>query len=221
MQYLESVIESGLFTALKKTEYIDAFQQLKISGRNYAPGEPIFFEGDIIDKFCIIRKGSVRSEKTYLNGEVHIVDIFDEGSVFGLAFAVSKSRISAFDFISSEESEIVFVSMHSIRKSKYAGFLNKALSYMMADNNIKMGHKIEILAERGLRERIMVYLHVLQAKAGADTVTVRMNREQLAQFLCVNRSALSNELSKMKKEGIIDFKGSSFTILKKKDKKTK
>lgn len=214
MQYLESVIESGLFDELKKADYIEAFQQLKFSGRSYGPGETIFFEGDIIDKFCIVKRGSVRSEKTYLNGEVHIVDVFDEGSVFGLAFAVSKSRIAAFDFISNEASEVVFVSMHSIRKSQYAETLNSTLNYMMADNNIKMSHKIEILAERGLRERVMVYLHVLQAKSGTDTVTVRMSREQLAQYLCVNRSALSNELSKMKKDGIIDFKGPMFTILK-------
>ncbi len=215
MQYLESVINSGLLNELKKSEYVEAFEQLKISGRNYKSGETIFFEGDIIDKFCIVRKGSVRSEKTYLNGEVHIVDLFDEGSVFGLAFALSKSRISALDFISNEESEIVFVSMHSIRKSNFSNDMNTTLNYMMADSNIKMSHKIEILAERGLRERIMVYLHVLQAKSGTDTVTIKMSREQLAQYLCVNRSALSNELSKMKKDGIIDFKGSSFTILKK------
>ena len=213
MQYLESIIDSGLLNELKKSDYMDAFEQLKISGRNYKSGETVFFAGDIIDKFCIVKKGSVRSEKTYLNGEVHIVDLFDEGSVFGLAFALSKSRITALDFVSNEESEIVFVSMHSIRKSRFSNEMNTALNYMMADSNIKMGHKIEILAERGLRERMMVYLHVLRTKSGSDTVTIRMSREQLAQYLCVNRSALSNELSKMKKDGIIDFKGSRFTLL--------
>ena len=213
MQYLESIIDSGLLNELKKSDYMDAFEQLKISGRNYKSGETVFFEGDIIDKFCIVKKGSVRSEKTYLNGEVHIVELFDEGSVFGLAFALSKSRITALDFVSNEESEIVFVSMHSIRKSRFSNEINTALNYMMADSNIKMGHKIEILAERGLRERMRVYLHVLRTKSGSDTVTIRMSREQLAQYLCVNRSALSNELSKMKKDGIIDFKGSRFTLL--------
>ena len=213
MQYLESIIISRLLNELKKSDYMDAFEQLKISGRHYKSGETVFFEGDIIDKFCIVKTGSVRSEKTYLNGEVHIVDLFDEGSVFGLAFALSKSRITALDFVSNEESEIVFVSMHSIRKSRFSNEMNTALTHMMADSNIKMGHKIEILAERGLRERIMVYLNVLRIKSGSDTVTIRMSREQLAQYLCVNRSALSNELSKMKKDGIIDFKGSRFTLL--------
>ena len=211
MQYLESIIDSGLLNELKKSDYMDAFEQLKISGRSYKPGETIFFEGDIIDKFCIIRKGSVRSEKTYLNGEVHIVEIFEEGS---LAFAVSRSRISALDFITNEDCEIVFVSMHSIQKSRFAREMNKAITYMLADHSIKLSNKVEILAERGLRERVMVYLHILQAKSGTDTVSIRMSREQLAQFLCVNRSALSNELSKMKKDGIIDFKGPVFTLLR-------
>ena len=200
MQYLESIIDSGLLSELKKSDYVDAFEQLKISGRNYKPGETIFFEGDIIDKICIVKRGSVRSEKTYLNGEVHIVEIFEEGSMFGLAFAVSKSRISALDFVSNEDAEVVFVSMHSIRKSRFANEMNRTLTYMLADSSIKLSNKVEILAERGLRERVMVYLHILQTKAGSNTVTVRMSREQLAQFLCVNRSALSNELSKMKKE---------------------
>ena len=215
MQYLESVIESGLFSELKKSDYMDAFEQLKVSGRSYQPGETVFFEGDLIDKFCIVREGSVRSEKTYLNGEVHIVDMFDEGSVFGLAVAASRSRVTAIDYISNEASTVVFVSMHSIQKNRFSKELQKALTYMLADSNIKMRNKIEILAEKGLRDRVMMYLHVLQAKSGTNTVTVRMSREQLAQYLCVNRSALSNELSKMKKDGIIDFKGSSFTILKK------
>ena len=219
MQYLESVIDSGLLSELKKANYMDAFEQLKISGRHYKPGETVFFEGDVIDKFCIVKSGSVRSEKTYLNGEVHIVDIFDEGSVFGLAFAASRSRISALDFISNEDAEIVFVSMHSIRKSRFHDEMNRAMTYMLADGSIKTSNKVEILAERGLRDRIMIYLHILQTKSGTNTVTIRMSREQLAQFLCVNRSALSNELSKMKKEGIIDFKGSKFTILEQKQKK--
>ena len=106
--------------------------------------------------------------------------------------------------------------MHSIQKSTYANEMHRAMTYMLADNNIKTSNKVEILAERGLRDRVLVYLHILQGKSGTDTVTIKMSREQLAQFLCVNRSALSNELSKMKKEGIIDFKGPRFTILKKK-----
>lgn len=213
MKYLEGIIESGLFSEINKRDYIEAFEQLKITGRRYKKNEVVFYEGDLIDKICIIREGSVRSEKVYPDGELHIVDMFDTGSIFALEVSSSRTKKAAVDYISNEESIVVFVSMHSIERNAYREEINRAMLHMLSDANIKMAHKIEILAERGLRDRIMVYLNVLRSKAGGNTVTVKMSREQLAQFLCVNRSALSNELNKMKKEGLIDFKGTRFTIL--------
>lgn len=213
MKNFESVIESGLFGEMDKRNYIGAFEQLKLTGRSYKKNEVIFYEGDIVDKVCIIRKGSVRSEKIYPDGELHIVDIFDAGSIFALEVSTSRTKKAAVDYISNEEAVVVFVSMHSIEKNPYREDINRAMLYMLSDANIKMAHKIEILAERGLRNRIMVYLNVLRSKAGGNTVTIKMSREQMAQFLCVNRSALSNELNNMKREGIIDFSGTRFTIL--------
>ena len=98
--------------------------------------------------------------------------------------------------------------------NKYASQIYKALTFMLADENIKMMHKTELLAERGLRNRIMIYLRILQSKSGSERIDLRMSREQMAQYLCVNRSALSNELSKMKAEGIIDIRGSKVRMLK-------
>ena len=213
MKHLESIISSGLLGNLKKTQYIDAFEQMEISGKNYSKGETVFYEGDIINRICIIEKGSVCSEKTYLEGEVHILDVYEEDSIFALEVALSKTKRSAADYICNEDSVIVFVSLSSIDKSAYAEEIRSALTYKLSDSNIRMAHKIEILAERGLRDRILVYLDILSRKSGSNTVTVRINREQLAQFLCVNRSALSNELNQMKREGVIDFKKDRFTIL--------
>ena len=213
MKYLESVINSGLFGNLKKSQYIDAFEQLSITGKNFAKGEAVFYEGDLIDKICIIERGSICGEKTYHDGEVHILDVYEEGSIFALEVALSKTKKSAVDFICNEDTVVVFISLSTIVKSSYAEEIQSMLIYKLSDSNIRMARKIEILAERGLRDRILVYLNILSRKSGSRTVNVRMNREQLAQFLCVNRSALSNELNKMKKEGIIDFKKDKFTIM--------
>lgn len=213
MKYFESVVDSGLFRNLKKSDYTNAFAQLTVTGKQYDDGEAVFLEGDVIDKICIVARGSVRAEKTYRNGETHIIQVFDEGDLFGLEFSMSKTKKTANDYISNGNSCIVFVSNNSIRKSDHASEIKTSLTFRLADDNIKMAKKIEILVERGLRERILTYLNILTSKSGSNTVSVKMNREQLAQFLCVNRSALSNELNKMKKEGIIDFKKDKFTIL--------
>lgn len=213
MKYLELVINSGLLDQINKKGYITAFEQLKITAREFNKNEAIILEGDEVDRICIIDKGSVRSEKVYPNGEAHIVGIYEEGSIFGLEFAVSKKRLAAVDFICNEKSTVVFITMSSIEGNEYSDGLHKSLTYMLADSNIRTAHKVEILAEKGLRRRIMVYLSVLQSKSGSNTVTLNMNREQLAQYLCVNRSALSSELSKMRSEKIIEVNGSKITIL--------
>ncbi|MDO4177038.1 MAG: Crp/Fnr family transcriptional regulator [Bacillota bacterium] len=186
--------------------------RLKSTSKKFDKNAIIFLEGDAISKICILESGSVRCEKAYPDGEVHIVDVFQVGDVFALEIAASRTRKSAMDYIANEDTRVRFVSMAAIEKSEYEAEIRREITHRLADENVRMAHKLEILAERGLRDRILTYLRVLQGKAGTDTVSVPMSREQMAQFLCVNRSALSNELNIMKREGIIDFKGSRFTI---------
>lgn len=214
IKHLESVINSGLFQYVNRSDYIDAFEQLNITTRSYKKGEIIYYEDDIIDSLCIVERGSVRGEKTYPTGEIHIVTVFDEGSILCLEISVSRRKTTPIDIIANEQCRVVFISMQSIESSPFRSQMHSALIEMLADDNIRMTHKVEILAERGLRSRIMVYLNILARKSGTDTVSVKMSREQMAQFLCVNRSALSNELNKMKREGLIDFKRGQFRILK-------
>ena len=216
IKYLETVLSSGLFQYIRRNEYITALDELTINERIFRRGETIFYQGDVIDSICIVESGSVRGEKTYPNGDVHIVSIFDKGSIFALEIAVSKMKTSPHDLIANENCRILTISMQSIEQSGYREKIRNAMIEMLADDNVRMSHKIEILAERGLRDRVLVYLNVLSKKSGSNVVHVKMNREQMAQYLCVNRSALSNELNKMKREGIIDFKRDRFLLLNQK-----
>ena len=213
MKYLETIVESGLFEEIEKENYIDALEQLSVTGKRFTRGTAVFYEKDIIDRICIINRGCVRGEKMYLDGEIHIIDIYDENTVFGLEVAASKLQTAAMDYICNEDSNIIFIPLTSIHKCDYRNEIKDALMQKMASDNIKKMHKIEILAERVLRDRIMVYLNILSKKSGSSVVSLKMNREQLAQYLCVSRSALSNELNKMKKEKLIDFNKDKFEIL--------
>lgn len=215
MSHLESIVNSGLLQYVNRTEYKDAFDQLKIVEKQYAKDEMIFREGDVIDRVCLVVEGSVRSEKTYPDGEIHIVSVFGVDEIFGLEITVSQKKTSPLDFIANEDCTALFLSVKSLNNEYHRERIGKAITEQLADDNIRLGHKVEILAERGLRDRIMVYLNILAKKSGESEVYVPMNREQLAQYLCVNRSALSNELSKMKRDGLIDFKRRKFVLLKK------
>ena len=214
MKYLECVIERGLLSEDRKTEYIAVFEELRVTGVNMLKGDVIFCEDDTVDKICIIKSGSVRGEKAYSTGELHIIDFHEQGSIFALEEAVSKLRTAAMDYVCNEDSTIVFIPLSAVMRSKCSAEIMSFIMQRLADESIRKMHKIEILAERGLRDRIIMYLDILRKKSGTNVVHVNMGREQLAQFLCVNRSALSNELNKMKREGLIDFRKNEFRILK-------
>ena len=212
MEYLKCIIRSGLFDGIDRKDYLRAFEDLRVSGKNMRKDEVVFYEDDKVDKICIVNRGSVRGEKTYISGEMHIVDFYEEGKIFALEESVSKLGTSAMDYICNEDSSIVYISLKTVKALFCSERIMEVLMQKLADENIRKMYKIEILAERSLRERILLYLNVLRKKSGSDTVHVNMGREQLARFLCVNRSALSNELNKMKREGIIDFSKHEFTL---------
>lgn len=214
MKYLECVIESGLLSEVSKSEYIEVFEELRVTGVNLMKGDVIFSEDEPVDKICIIKSGSVRGEKAYSTGAVHIIDFHEQGRIFALEEAVSKLRTAAMDYVCNEDSTIVFISLSAILKSKCSAEIMAFIMQRLADESIRKMHKIEILAERGLRDRIIMYFDILKKKSGTNVIHVNMGREQLAQFLCVNRSSLSNELNKMKREGRIDFRKNEFRILK-------
>ena len=212
MDNLECIINSGLLSYLKKSEYIEAIESMDVVDRTYKRGETIIYEGDVVNRICIVKNGIVRADKNYSDGEVHILSFFDKESIFGLEITLSKRKTSPIDFIANESCQVVFIALDSIDRSSYSIPIRMVLTEMLADENIRMIHKIEILAERGLRDRIMVYMHVLAKKAGSNKISIPMSREQLAQYLRVNRSALSNELSKMRQEGLIDFTRHDYTL---------
>lgn len=84
---------------------------------------------------------------------------------------------------------------------------------ILSNENIRLMYKIDTLSKRSLRDRITTYLSIIREKRHVDTFDIGMTQEQFAQYLCVNRSVLSSELNKMRKEGLIDFTKSTYTVL--------
>ena len=213
MRYLEPIISSGLLKYVRESEHMEAVQSFRTVEKSFVKEEIIYNEGDVIDSICLVLSGSVRSEKNYHDGEVHILSVFEKDSIFALEITTSCRRTTPITYVANEDSTVLFLSMTGTVDNRYGAGIRRAVMEQLADENIRMMHKVEILAEKSLRGRIMVYLEILAQKSETKEFAVLMNREQMARFLCVNRSALSNELNKKKKEGIIDFKRRRFTIL--------
>ena len=85
---------------------------------------------------------------------------------------------------------------------------------LLSHENIRKHYRLAILSQRGLRNRILTYVVMQSERQNNSSIMVPFSREELADFLCVNRSALSHELSLMEQEGLIRFHKNKFTLLK-------
>ena len=86
---------------------------------------------------------------------------------------------------------------------------------MTAQKNLALSRKIFHTTPKSIRGRLLSYLSAQAVRAGSNQFIVPFNRQQMADYLCVDRSAMSNELSKMKQEGLLDFHKSQFSIKEK------
>lgn len=78
--------------------------------------------------------------------------------------------------------------------------------------NLRLNEKIQVITPRTIRERVMAYLSAQVKKSGCRKVTTEFDRQQLADYLCVDRSALSAELGKMRREGMMEINGRNFIL---------
>lgn len=210
---MEILKKSGLFDRLSDKECELLFNMIAISEKSYSKREIIVHEGSEVQHFFIVKKGKVIGEKFHIEGETDLLNVFEEGEILGLEAASSTLKTSPLTYTADTEAAVIMIEIASILSCPLKEVILENIIHLLSDISIRQMYKIQVISKHGLRERIMAHLLIMQRKRNSEVFDIRMSQEQLAQYLCVNRSALSYELNKMKKEGIIDFKKSKFKIL--------
>ncbi|MDD6310477.1 MAG: Crp/Fnr family transcriptional regulator [Firmicutes bacterium] len=211
--YYQVIYGSGLFKYIEEENYDDVWDELKMNPNYYMNGQLIYQEGQKLNLCGIVYKGHVKSEKIYYEGNSHMEYIYSPGEAFAFEGCLSSKHTSPLDYVSVGDSTIITLDINRIITSKYAIQLFRGLSELIANDNIRKMYRVETLSKRGLRDRILTYLRIMATINNSPTFTIPFSRNQLAEYLCVNRSALSNELSIMKRENVIDFRRNTFTLL--------
>ena len=212
-KYLESVAMSGLFKYLDKKDYEAAWQELNMAPHNYSNQQIIYGQGDIVNRAGIVHSGLVKGERLHSEGTSSLAYYYAKGEVFAFEGALSGKRTSPLQIMADEDTCVIFFDVQKIFASSFERQLTKGLMELLANDDIKKLYRIEILSKKGLRDRIMTHFELMASRNDGHSFTLNMSREQLAKYLCVNRSALSYELNEMKREGIIDFDKKKYTIL--------
>lgn len=206
-----------LFQGIREHEIEAMLTCLSAEERTYGKDAYIYRAGDVTGRLGVVMEGAVNIIKDDVWGNRKIIENIGGGQIFGETYACLKGEPLMVDVQASERSRILFMDVNRILTtcSSSCDFHNRlirSLMYVLAGKNLMLTKKMDIITPKSLRERVMVYLSQESVKQGGRTVTVPFNRQQMADYLSVDRSALSAELSRMQRDGVISYEKNRFTI---------
>lgn len=216
--YFDILKKVNLFSGVDEADFPHVLNCLSAKVSHYEKGRTVFFSGESIDRFGIVLTGQVQIVQDDYYGNRSILAEVEPGSLFGESFACAKIKSLPVNVISSAESDLLFIDCTKLTRpcTNTCDFHSRLIQNMLqivSMKNILLTQKIEITSKRTTREKLLSYLSAQAKKAGSSRFTIPFNRQELADYLSVERSAMSAELSKLRKDGIINFHKNEFELL--------
>ena len=166
----------------------------------------------------LVLEGGVRIERVDAWGGRSILERFGPGELFAEAYACAGSEPLATDAVAETDCGVLFLDAARVLRlcpaaCAFHARLVRNLLADMANKNLRLSRKMRIITPRTIRERLLTYLSGEAVRRGARSFEIPFDRQQLADYLSVERSALSAEISKMRRDGLIACEKSRFTLL--------
>ena len=217
-KYFEILRRCRLFANIEDENLMAMLGCIGAKRAQYKKEELIFEEGRIISQLGVVLSGRVQIVRNDYYGNRSIVATITPGQIFGESFACAEGMQLNVDVIAAEDTEVMLADVRRLLHScsNACDFHNQMIMNLlkiMAGKNLVFHQKIEITSKRTTRDKLMTYLLLEAKKQGSNSFTIPYDRQELADYLEVERSGLSAEISKMCREGIIESKRSWFRIL--------
>jgi len=212
----EAVKDNPLFRGIGYSDFEKMFRCINADVRIYKKDETVLLLGDPVTSVGLVLSGAVRVFKEDVNGNSMILAEINVSEIFGEVFACADIDHSPVTVKASEECEILFVDYKKIisvcpSACEFHSRLIRNLLELVAKKNLVLLQRIDIMSKRTTREKLLAFFD--SQRGMAKRFTISYDREELARYLCVDRSAMSNELSKMRDEGLLRFNRNVFEIL--------
>ncbi len=218
----------NFFQILNKCQLFDGIEDAKLESlldclgaeiKTFKKGQTILNEGDPAEHIGIVISGSVRIMRMDYYGNRSIIACVTPPHIFGESFACAQVDSMPVSIVSSETSDIMLINARHIITScsNACGFHSHLIFNLMkivAAKNLVFNQKSEITSKRNTREKLMTYLLIQAKKCGTNTFSIPFDRQELADYLEVDRSGLSALISKLRHEGILECNRNTFTLLK-------
>ena len=209
---------------MKRTELFAGFDEITLREicshgvcHHYDKGQYVLQPLEKLDRLGIVIKGKLRLLNIFPNGNYSLMATASAGELIGLDLVCTKTQLSPYHIEANTEAQIFWLHIKLLTESgelddDVCRKIVHRLLYMIANENMRKEYRLAILSQKGLRERIITFLKMQANRLQKTSFELPFSREEMASFLCVNRSALSAELSLMQQEGLISFKKNSFVL---------
>lgn len=216
-KYLELLSNSKLFDDISETDIEAMLNCLSAVKRDYAKGEYVFCRGDRVDSVAFLLKGCVHIRKEDFWGNLSILNEITAGEIFGEVYACLGGDEILNNAVAVRQSAVLFLDINRILATcpsdcRFHGQLIRNLLAVIASKNKTLTQKLEHMSQRTTREKLLSYLSEQSMRAGSRSFDIPFNRQQLADFLAVDRSAMSRELGRMREEGVVEFERGHFVL---------
>ena len=214
--YICSIRKCYLFDGIKDEQLADAIKLLNGRIKKVAKDDYVVQLGGTIQYAGLLLKGKIESSFQNENFDQITMHTFTGGYLFGEGLVINHAKNSPVQVRAVEDSVVLFIDLEMIYaaadKSPIRNILARNLIKSLAKKNLILNQKVRILSQKSLRDRIFIYLRTL-SKDKDGYVRIPFTQTALAEYLGVNRSALSRELGRMQNEGLLVINGKRIKII--------
>lgn len=216
--YFSLILDTPLFAGIQPEELSSMLGCLQARVVAANKDDPIFLEGDEAGYMGLVLEGGVQVVRDDFYGNRTILTHAGPGELFAEAFACAGIDTVPVSAYATKDSKVLLLSCQKMltvcsSACRFHNQLVKNLLNVVARRTLELSGKIQLMSRKTTKEKLMAYLLSQAKAAGSPQFTIPFNRQALADYLGVERSAMSTELGKLRKEGVLTCKGSEFHLL--------
>lgn len=210
-----ALLSASLFAGLASADVAGFLKTARCRQESFPRGAILLSQGDSVTAAGLLLSGKIKAYRLNRQGEENLQSVMGSGSMFGDILMATDRGKSPVTVEALEDTRVLFVPFESIMAAPgdFGNRLRVNLLHELSARYWALNRKVRYLSERSLRGRIALFLLDAAKDQGGPTFTLSMTREAMASLLGVNRSALSRELSRMEKDGLLAVYRGSFRLL--------
>lgn len=217
-KYFEILRKCSLFDSISDDYLPSMLSCFGVIIKNYKKDEAIFSEGSPAKYLGIVLSGEAQIIRIDYYGNRSIMANLEPSQIFGESYACAELETVPVDIVATENTEIMMIDVHKItRPCANSCEFHKQIIFnlvkVVATKNLVFHQKIEITSKRNTREKLITYLMTEAKQHHSASFTVPYDRQELADYLEVERSGLSTEIGKLRREGVLECDKNHFRLL--------